>query len=367
MDYVHQSHLDTPILTTIRKRLKKNKIRSQYKKALVYQPQQQKYVESDNRLSRKATFHDETLVRLLQPHVPQNIDIPTYEHIDIVHYSTGQYFKEHRDFVNTYPHYAQQVTIIIGLQNAKRGGTRLHVHGKSIVYEESIRRGGVLIFHSTLPHAGDVVIGEKEILVFTGYLFERRVPTLYNTLVYCKKVDILAIHKKRIVFDMPFDEDHNNIIPPEEQPYYYIYINNVFVAVYNSRTDMSHRIKHGKQCNLQKEQLKWMNMPLDIDESVQHYPILRDILRRKNIMDCFHQCKVHHKHNEIKYTYEKEFCNGYDDYDVIKIPEMSVNTLCQHFSMAIFDERYYTYWLNKWKANALPKHIVHFILEYVAL
>ena len=363
--------LNHDTMTNIQNRLSESQVRSQYKKALVYKPTQQKYVESSNRESLKATFFDDVLVDMIQQHTPSIIDIPHRKHIDIIHYDTGQYFNKHTDFVNMYPHYAQQVTIIIGLQNTEHGGTRLYMNGTSQMYDESIRYGGLLIFLSTIPHSGDIVVGEKEILVMTGYLFERRVNKLNNTLSYCQKVNILAIHKIQVSLNMSENAENNNLESSSELPLYYIYINQVFVAIYDSKTDKCYRrIIQGNQCQLQNEQLKWMSMPYDtenIDDPVQSYPLLRDMLSRKNILDCFRQCKVHNEHMEIKYTYETEFCNGYDDYDVVKIPNMALNTYCQHFSMAFFDERYYTYWLNKWRNNVLPKHIVHFILEYVVL
>ena len=117
MNYVNEFVLDDQTFAHIKNRLRKLKVRKRYKKALIYYPKKGKYLESEKRHSLKATFFDTQISNWVKDTLPHNIEISEYEHIDILHYSQGQYFKEHTDYVNTFPNSAIQVSIIIGLRN----------------------------------------------------------------------------------------------------------------------------------------------------------------------------------------------------------------------------------------------------------
>ncbi|HIB76474.1 MAG TPA: 2OG-Fe(II) oxygenase [Flavobacteriales bacterium] len=363
MNYVSESILDEHTIQNIRKRLRQIRIRKQYKPALVYQPKHGKYFASRNRSSLKATFYDALLRQWMQSHMPHNIEIPEEEHIDIIHYSQEQYFKEHTDFVNTFPHGAIQVSILVGLKDTKQGGTTIRIEDKKTTYDTSIRKGGVLIFNSLLPHSGEPVIGEKEILVFTGYLFPRRIETTSLNTDFCDKIQCFAVHTQQYDYDDNYDDDYDdeNSDVYTIVPMYYFYQKKKCIAFYDAQTDACYRWNTPQSViDMRKEQIMLIkNQKYTRLRDCSTYPLLTNILKRKNLKECFHQCKCNQQHNETRYRYEKEFCNGGDDYDVLKIPEMFVSTHCKWFSIALFNANYYAFWLDKIMNRQCPDNVMN--------
>jgi len=353
MNYVNEFVLDDQTFAHIKNRLRKLKVRKRYKKALIYYPKKGKYLESEKRHSLKATFFDTQISNWVKDTLPHNIEISEYEHIDILHYSQGQYFKEHTDYVNTFPNSAIQVSIIIGLRNTHQGGTTIRVGDETTTYGSPIRKGGVLVFDSMLPHSGEYVVGEKEVLVLTGYLFPERVPSTSWETHYCDKIRCLAVHTERRAY---YDEDggeYDNERYHTVHPCYYLYQNRKCIATYDTQYEATcYRMKDDSSPlvdDLHKEQLRLMKdrNRQHIADSAAAYPILKKMLQRKNVIDCFHQCRTNKQHHETVYRYEREFCNGGDDYDTVEIPDMFVSTHCKHFSIAVYNKNYYAFWLHK--------------------
>ena len=369
MDYIQESVLDEHMIQNISKHLRHLRIRKQYRPALVYQPKHGKYVSSKNRSSLKATFYDGEIRTIVQNHLPDNIEIPEYEHIDIIHYSQGQYFKEHTDFVNTFPNSAIQVSILVGLKNAKEGGTSIRVEGEKKTYNASIRKGGVLIFNSLLPHSGECVVGEKELLVFTGYLFPRRIESTRLNTHYCDMVHCLAVQTETYDY---YDNDYENESDKHQTSpiCYYLYQNNRCIAIYDTHRDVCYRFNTPKHIlDMQKEQLLLMKKPSSYKQSFDCsvYPLLKDMLTRKKMEECFHQCKSNQQHNETLFRYEKEFCNGGNDYNVLEIPDMFVRTHCKAFDIAIFNSTYYAFWLEKIMNKLGSANIINIITPFLQM
>lgn len=382
---VHQSSLTVPAVHIIKKRLKRLHVRRQYKNALVYKPHDGKYTKSHNRRSLKATFHDADIIRLVQKQMPETIELLTTEHIDLVKYSTGDYFKEHTDFINRYPHDGEQVTVIVGLVDTIAGGTRIRTGNSTRLYNESIQKGGVLVFPSRLPHSGEKVKGEKEILVFKGYCFDHRCKNKSRMVSsYCDTLEVLAIYEDMQNFDdwqylQLDDEQYENFISEEQlpMPKLYLYQNKSLVAFYDTDTRHSECMRlrtPAPVTNMQKEQLHRLeqdNHPYSFSNSIQPYPILAKTLCRKKITDCLRQSINRQTFSETRfhYTHTKEFCNGGDDYDYDVVKEAIGVTYryCRSIHIAMFNNEYYCYWLQRITHLELPRDVFRNLYSFLTI
>ncbi len=150
------------------------------KPAVVFNKRTGKTEINKKRKSLKTTFYDQKIDLLLKPILPENFVLIGH-HQDLVQYKKDEHFGKHRDFIKYEVPGFFQVTIIIGLNDAEKGETRIYKDLKPtkskkkskknkqyLNFNESITTGGILIFKSNLPHAGLPVKGTKEILVLTG-------------------------------------------------------------------------------------------------------------------------------------------------------------------------------------------------------
>lgn len=384
MNDVHHSSLTVPVVRIIKKRLKRMHVRRQYKDALVYKPHEGKYTTSHNRKSLKATFYDADLIRLVQKHLPEKVVLLATEHIDLIKYSTGDYFNEHTDFINHYPHDGEQVTVIVGLVDTVAGGTRIRTGESTQVYNESIMRGGVLVFPSHLPHSGEMVRGEKEILVFKGYCFYNRCVNRSSMVSsYCSPLAVLAIYEEVHYFDEwrylhheddDADADNEQPLP---MPKMYLYQNQSLVAFYDTdarhadcvrfRTPDPVTSMHTEQLHL----LNQGNSPCTFPNNVQPYPILATVLSRKNITDCLQQSINRQTLSEtrFRYTRVKEFCNGGDDYDYDTVEEAVGITYryCRYIHIPMFNNNYYGYWLRRITHLELPTDVSQMLYSFLTI
>jgi len=95
-------------------------------------------------------------------------------HYDIVSYEEGGFFKKHRDYQWFYSPGRIQMSCLIGLKDTiKGGGTQIWYPNsyakfreeKNKLFNETSKKGGVVIFPSHWFHSGETIIeGEKEIL-----------------------------------------------------------------------------------------------------------------------------------------------------------------------------------------------------------
>lgn len=318
-----------------------------YTAAQVFRPYIGKYTASPERKSLKATFHDARLVNFVRKQLPGDVELLPSEHVDLVKYSTGDFFKEHIDFVDRYPHGGEQVTVIVGLQTALSGGTRIRVNSQMELHNESITKGGVLIFPSHLPHSGEIVKGEKEILVFKGFLFVGRTPNRQLTSsVYCDTVHVLAIYEEfQSFYYTSYIENENDVDKALEStplPRLYFYQHNTRIAVYDARDEWC--IRHYKKRRIESMQHEQAHALETENDTGYSYPLLAAIVQRKQLLRCFQQSTNQQTFSKTRYTYEREFCN--DGYDSVKVPRGITHRHCKHFCVSFFNPTYYTFWLH---------------------
>lgn len=361
-NYIQECRLDEEKMHCICEQLRKIKIRKQYKPSLIYHPKKRQYTRSKNRSGLKATFNDIKIKQWIQEQLPDNIELHENDHIDIVHYHQGQFFHEHTDFVNTFPHHAIQVSILVGLKTTTHGGTTIRVNDKRITYHTTIQKGGVLLFNSMLPHSGEHVVGEKEILVLTGYVYPHRISPAHWCATYCDKVECFAVHQD--YYDL-YSEQQDAL--STVFPIYYLYQNDYCIGIYNSKTNQCYRLDQPYSIDcMKKEQLsvmkhykRWSSL------ARSNYPILKSMLLKKPLDAYRCQCTSNQQHHETIYRYEKEYCNAGNDYDVLKIPDMYINIHCSWFSMAIYNANYYEYWIRRITKQHCPKQIVCYIQQFL--
>ena len=77
------------------------------------------------RKSLKTTFYDQKIDFLLKPILPENFVLIGH-HQDLVQYKKDEHFGKHRDFIKYEVPGFFQVTIIIGLNDAEKGETRIY-------------------------------------------------------------------------------------------------------------------------------------------------------------------------------------------------------------------------------------------------
>lgn len=377
-ELVYKSQMSAHAIRTIRKQLRKTKIRRRYKAAQVFQPYEGKYTISPNRKSLKATFHNTQLVNYVRKHLPPQVELLSSEHVDLVKYSTGDYFKEHTDFVDRYPQGGEQVSVIVGLQTTTSGGTRIRLNNKMQTHNESITAGGVLIFPSRLPHSGEVVKGEKEILMFKGFRFFRRVPKQQLTAsAYCETVHVLAVYEDFQSYYSTHDEDvdidaYEPVSTTQDSTpslLLFFYQNNKQIAFYDTRNDRCSRFSV-QRCveNMQHEQAHALESEAHLYATVhsdsQPYPLLAEMVQRKQLMECFHQSTNQQTFSKTRYTHEREYCNS--GYDSVKVPVGITHRHCKHFCVAIFNSTYYAFWLQR-VFLYLPVSVQRIVLMFLVL
>ena len=178
MHRIHRGQLDPADVDVIERRLRALDVRRTFRSAQIYFPKARQYRASTARTGLKATFHDTegVLLDTGRSALPSNVELPAHFHLDLLRYADGDHFAAHRDLVRHFPHGAVQVTVLIGLRDAARGGTCVHLASDAPpqLCHETRRKGGVLAFESHLLHAGESVTGVKEVLVCTGFAYDHQ-------------------------------------------------------------------------------------------------------------------------------------------------------------------------------------------------
>ena len=395
-DYIYTGSISDYDIHRIRKVLKKNHYRRQYRAAGVYRPREGRYQLDSNRVSQKATFHNQDLKNIIRDYLPEEVIIPDDNHIDLTYYKTGHYFREHKDFVNKFLNNAIQVTIIVGLLTTKSGGTSIRSNNNLTVYNESISKGGLLIFNSRLPHAGETVIGVKEILVFTGYLFGYSLPSKMEPLLYSDYYKCIAVYSYTVYNDYNgypgsddelYDTNQGNGL--YASPVFYIYHDNKLISIsYHHRYDLNsvsetntYLIKPDKRkevSDFNVEELSLLNNNPYLPHVIgNNNKFLHKILSRKALLNIFDNLlpnKSQYQHKcEFEYEYEEEFCNGWEEggggggggsYPVVT-EEYTKFTCSKRFYITMYNKNYYRYWLNQ--ISSLPESIFNHISDYLIL
>jgi len=154
-----------------------------------------KEVRSSFRYSTRDTILEELLLNTVLPIISENSSY-NFEliknHFDVVMYKEGGKFNKHQDYSWYYAPNRIQMTILIGLNDIKTGGTQVWFPDNysyesneklswadiasdkpkpkifTKIFTETARRGGVLIFPSNWYHSGlEVSGGEKMLLMAT--------------------------------------------------------------------------------------------------------------------------------------------------------------------------------------------------------
>ena len=383
-NYIYTGEVSDLDITRLRKILRQNHIRRGYNPARVYRPKERQYIRDENRRSLKTTFYHKGLKQIVRPYLPEGIVIPEDNHIDLNYYRTGHYFREHKDFVKGLPDNAIQVTIILALLSTREGGTAIRVGGKRTVYNQSITRGGLLIFNSRLPHAGENVVGEKEILVLTGYLFGIALPSPKVPLQFSDYYRCIAVYSYTVDLyedpDKTTGEDHYLV------PVFYIYANNLLRFIVS--TDLSEPkglqafpvnidgVSH-VNCYAEEELALIGEKNPYIFSQISDKPddSMGKVLTRKCLLEIFrHLEKSKSKWtHEVIYEYESEddFCNGWDEYGggggrsySRYIEEEYTKITCSKtFSISLPNQDYYNYWLGF--LHHLPTSLYDSITSYL--
>lgn len=382
--YIYTGTISDNDISSIRKILRRNHIRRGYNPARVYRAKERKYVVDSNRLSLKTTFYHSGLKNIIKSYLPDGLVIPSDNHIDLTYYKTGHYFREHMDFVKELPDNAIQVTLIVGLLTTPVGGTSIRVQTKAVTYPQSIRKGGLLIFNSRLPHAGEKVLGEKEILVLTGYLFSNRLVSPKAPLQFSDYYRCIAVYN----YNIGVDEDPCE--PVDSSPHYlcptfYIYDGNQlrFIAYRSFSNDglTAHLVKREKVekvSDFLEEELALIGdtspYPISLFTEGEN-PILGEILTRKGLLDIFEHLERSNSRSQHKvvYSYESDddFCNGWDEYggggggsSYIE-SEYTCLTCSKTFSVTLSNKYYYRYWLER--VGILPSSLYDSITQYLIM
>lgn len=171
------------------------------RQASIYYMSQGKYVlDTEKRVGEKVIFRSRdleaffrrSLFRELRAHfnirrpsgfpliTEDDIQFPDDNHFDIVKYGTGGFFSKHTDMKLECPDGCVQYTVIIGLENTKKGGeTVIHTAEKSQTYVTGAI-GRVLMFDASLQHEGLTVLeGTKKILTATVFINMKAAPVEY--------------------------------------------------------------------------------------------------------------------------------------------------------------------------------------------
>ena len=166
-------------------------------------------------------------------------------HYDIVSYKEGGFFKKHRDYQWFYSPGRIQMSCLIGLKDTiKGGGTQIWYpksyskfkKDKNKLFNETSKKGGVVIFPSHWFHSGEPIIeGEKEIL-FINLSFIIPDNYLYNTSNYFLNTDGENIIGSRVAIKWMGGTYYNGIVTDyteNEQYKYEITYDDNYVRRYN--------------------------------------------------------------------------------------------------------------------------------------
>lgn len=373
MDYVQEMQLPMHIVSDIRQQLQKTRVRKQYRRGCVYRPTIAKLSLTNKQTILKATFYNQKLVQCVQKFMPDTIEMLPDEHIDLLRYSHDQYLEEHTDDVHThtsFPYRAHQVTVLIGLLDAKQGGTVLRVHNQKKEYMCSARKGGVLMFNSLISHTEQRVVGHKEVLVLSAYLFPRRISRAHWHNVYCDRLDCIAVYRTKYdlnntAFHSDYNEDDTQ--PLYEEPTYYFYQNHKWIGVYSPYYHICECIQQQPDTppiQLQNEQLKLLKQYPHLgigDVHTHHYPLLECLMQETCIKECFEQS--HSTHSVFNTIYD-DFCNSEYEHKIRTDAIMRIQTSTKCFGIAIYNARYYHFWLCKIFNGNLPTPAQRCIVEY---
>lgn len=365
--YTHRGVVTDQVVGGLLARLARTGAWGKLRKARVFTPATGVYTKSPRRDSFKATLHDNDLVCIIRDGLPPEVHIPCDRHVDLLRYTQGQHFDRHTDFVNTHPHHARQVTVLVGLRCARAGGTILHTEGgHKVTCEETIRRGGLLIFDSALPHAGGAVDGVKEVLSFVGFHFPPQRARAPLRGAFTTPLSCLAVHQEVVHLwaDNSAPEDATRSHGPLPWVHVYTSGGGRRLASCNMETNLCVRYTHQPPVrDANTEQLVRMQSPYT-DDAQLPYPLLREALRRKRVCAmastaCRTRCK-----SRVLYTEDREYCNAGDDYDTTHVPTLRIHTSCARFRVAMYDRRYVAYWVGRVSPIPLVPDVVERICEY---
>lgn len=355
--YVHRGEVTDELVGRLMTRLARTRAWGKLRKAKVFIPSIGRYVQRPQRTGLKAALRDDELVRILRVGVPPEVHIPDGHHVDLLRYAQGQRFDRHTDFVNTHPHDARQVTVLVGLRRARAGGTVLYTANGTAHCEETIRRGGLLIFDSALPHAGERVEGAKEVLAFIGFHFpprrmertgaQGRVTSALKCLAVCQEVV----------------GDDAGPFPP--RPWVHVYTEDGRrLASCDMEAGVCVRYVHQPGVlDANAEQLERIRTPHTGDVWAS-YPLLYEVLRRKRVCAMASAARRTRIESHVRHVDEREYCNAGDDYDTTHVTALRIHTACSRFEVAMYDRRYVIYWVDKIAPVPLAADVVGRICEY---
>ena len=180
------------------------------------------------RVSSRISTKDYRITNILNKYLFKSIPPPYHQggsfslldhHYDIVSYKKGGFFKKHRDYQWFYSTGRIQMSCLIGLKDTNKGGGTYIWYPKSFskfkkekekLFDETSKKGGVIIFPSHWYHAGKKIIeGEKEIL-FINLNYKIPENSIHNDFYYLKKnkkkdnkiINITTIDNKKIEIDI---------------------------------------------------------------------------------------------------------------------------------------------------------------------
>lgn len=369
---VWRSKLPCATLRRIQARLDQTNVREQCKPALVFTPRSQTHTLSANRRSLKATFYDADVVQWVHSALPARYELLPSEHIDLIQYNTGDFFKEHTDFVNQHPHHGEQVTVIVGLEDAEAGGTQIRESESSAepkMYRESIVKGGVLVFPSHYLHSGEQVRGKKEILVFKGFCFHNRVSKAHLVSPYTDTVQVIAVYSiyQRMLHSYDDDEDEDRE-PEKPSPELYLYLNQRLVAYVDVLLNKASRYTTPTLVtHMEQEQLRLLRVATNTEpQSTVSYPWLSEWVEKKRVLSCFESAVNRKSVSTTRYAYNHEFCNDGDDYAVREVAGIS-HRYTKHFHISVYNKAYYSAVLNRVSHIPLSNAIVDCVCTFLAM
>lgn len=369
---VWRSKLPPTTLRRIQARLDGTNVRERCKPAQVFTPRSQAHVLSANRRSLKATFYDADVVRWVHSALPARYELLPTEHIDLIQYNTGDFFKEHTDFVYQYPQHGEQVTVIVGLEDAEAGGTQIRESVSSPerkIYTESITKGGVLVFPSHYLHSGEPVRGRKEIMVFKGFCFYTRVSKEHLASPYTDTMQVIAVYSmyQRMLSSHEDDEDAYRE-DKKPTPELYLYLNQQLIAYVDVLLDEASRYTTPTRVtHMEQEQLRLLRVATNTEPpSTVSYPWLNEWVEKKGVLSCFENAINRKSVSTTRYAYNTEFCNDGDDYEVREAVGIS-HRYTKHFHITIYNKAYYSEVLNRVSHIPLPIDVVDCVYTFLEM
>ena len=347
--YIKYGNLSNNELKKVRKTLKQLRLRRHYKKATVYQRDLGNSIESRRRRSKRISFDHPLLSNCIEKIIKKidtSIFISKNHHIELIKYGSGDYFQPQYDYKETFINGAFQVSIIIGLVDTQGGATKITIEDESKIYNQSITKGGILILNSNLLHECLSVVGEKEILLLTGYSFlnKKLSQPVYNPFIH--HLDFISVIVSQSHYDNDDDEPHDN-----KTFLLYIYYLGKLVGFYtNCKCWGRNTINFDTVTDFKQESVSVIDKIKHLQRSMNcdvEYPILETFINEHNITDLVKTMSYDISDNYTQYRYEKEWCNGYDGYDYVKVPNYTEYICSKHFKLTCYGNDYYKYWCRK--------------------